>query len=270
MLTAEDISNVEFTKTLGGYKTAEVDDFLDECADTVAALTNERLALNKKLEVLADKVVEYREKVEEYQREEDSIKTALVTAQRMGDSVLREANQKAELILQDAEIKAQNIHETAQQQIVEENQELARLRQAVSDFKDQLYKQYKAHLELIGLLPQTEPEQQTAEVQHSDPEPAVTEQAPEQPVSEPQDVAEIAEEPAEDSVKIFGQMPPQVQSDVQVIPPADSTQVLSASSETQQESSAPKNRFTDIRFGEEYDMTDEPEEERKGFFKRKK
>ena len=69
MLTAEDISNVEFTKTLGGYKTAEVDDFLDECADTVAALTNERLALNKKLEVLADKVVEYREKLEAYQKE---------------------------------------------------------------------------------------------------------------------------------------------------------------------------------------------------------
>ena len=95
MLTVEDISNVEFTKTLGGYKTSEVDNFLDQCADTVSALNKEITALNKKLEVLADKVVEYREKLDAYQKEEDSIKTALVAAQRMGDNVVREAGKKS-------------------------------------------------------------------------------------------------------------------------------------------------------------------------------
>lgn len=266
MLTAEDISNVEFTKTLGGYKTAEVDDFLDECADTVAALTNERLALNKKLEVLADKVVEYREKLEAYQKEEDSIKTALVTAQRMGDSVLREANQKAELILQDAEIKAQHIHETAQLQIVEENKELDRLRQAVSDFKDQLYKQYKAHLELIGLLPQTDPEEPAAEqpMPQPEPEPAVEPEQPAKPVEEA-----VQQEAEEEAVKVFGDMP-EPQPAVQVIPPSDNAHTFTAPADVQEEVPAQKNRFADIRFGDEYDMEDEPEEERKGFFKRKK
>ena len=57
MYTPEEIRNIEFTKTLGGYKTAEVDPFIDNCADTVEALMREKDELTKKLEVLADKLV---------------------------------------------------------------------------------------------------------------------------------------------------------------------------------------------------------------------
>ena len=55
MLTPDDIRNITFTKTMGGYKTVEVDTFIDQCADTVAALEKEKAELSKKLEVLADK-----------------------------------------------------------------------------------------------------------------------------------------------------------------------------------------------------------------------
>ena len=104
MLSVADIQNVEFTKVLGGYKHGEVDEFIDACAATVKALIEERDTLNKKLAILADKLLEYR-------NEEDSIRSALLSAQRLGDSTLREANQKAELILQDAKIKAEKILE---------------------------------------------------------------------------------------------------------------------------------------------------------------
>ena len=94
MLTPNDIRNVVFTKGMGGYKTSEVDVFIDECADTVEALIKEKTAavealnrekqdLQKKLEVLADKLVEYR-------NDEDSIRTALLSAQRLGDATLRD------------------------------------------------------------------------------------------------------------------------------------------------------------------------------------
>ena len=82
MYTAEDIRNITFTKSLGGYKTGEVDDFIDICADTVEELTKTNADLKKKMELLANKVVEYR-------NDEDSIRTALLSAQRMGDTVLR-------------------------------------------------------------------------------------------------------------------------------------------------------------------------------------
>ena len=71
MLTPEEIRNIAFTKGIGGYKTNEVDLFIDQCADTVETLLSEKAELNKKLEILADKLVEYR-------NDEDSIRTALL------------------------------------------------------------------------------------------------------------------------------------------------------------------------------------------------
>ncbi|MBR7092632.1 MAG: DivIVA domain-containing protein [Clostridia bacterium] len=265
MLTVEDISNVEFTKTLGGYKTSEVDHFLDQCADTVSALNKEITALNKKLEVLADKVVEYREKLDAYQKEEDSIKTALVTAQRMGDNVVRDATKKAELLLQDAEIKAQNIKDNAARQVESENDDLRRIRQQVSDFKAQLMSLYKAHLEQIQLLPEVPKEEQQPAPQPEEEQPAAEVPAePEQPVPQPA-------EPEEKDVKVYQDISSSVPTapltipvePVQVVPP------LMAEPEPENNPTV-KNRFSDIRFGTEYDIHMEAEEERKGFFKRKK
>ncbi len=71
--------------------------------------------------MLADKLVEYR-------NDEDSIRTALLSAQRLGDTVVREANHKAGLILDDANIKAQKIEETAKRKIVDEERELERVK----------------------------------------------------------------------------------------------------------------------------------------------
>ena len=130
MLTANEIRNATFNKSMGGYKTTEVEAFLDQCADTVAALTSQKAELEKKLEVLADKLVEYRE-------EEDSIRTALLSAQRLGDTVVREANHKAGLILEDANIKAEKIVETAQKNIQDAEREFERIRHEITAFKAQ-------------------------------------------------------------------------------------------------------------------------------------
>ena len=131
MLTAAEIHEAAFSKSVSGYKASEVDAFLEECAATIDALTTARADLEKKLEVLADKLVEYR-------NDEDSIRTALLSAQRLGDTVVREANQKAGLILEDARIKAEKVQETAQQAIRDEQAELARVKREVSQFRAKL------------------------------------------------------------------------------------------------------------------------------------
>jgi hypothetical protein len=121
-------------------------------------------------------------------------------------------------------------------------------------------------LELIGLLPQTDPEEPAAEqpMPQPEPEPAVEPEQPAEPVEEA-----VQQEAEEEAVKVFGDMP-EPQPAVQVIPPSDNTHTFTAPADVQEEVPAHKNRFADIRFGDEYDMEDEPEEERKGFFKRKK
>ncbi len=267
MYTPQEIRSIEFTKTLGGYKTTEVDDFIDGCADTVEALLKEKSELAKKLEVLADKLVEYR-------NDEDSIRTALLSAQRLGDTVVREANHKAGLILDDANIKAQKIEETAKRKIVDEEKELERVKKEVSLFKNRMMSIYREHLSLIGLLPEEENKEETAETEpvsvQSEPEPEQKEENP-APVAEKESVPAPTEEPIpvstgraetaayEETVAAFRMNVPILDEETPVTVEADATAPSGKSS----------NRFADLKFGDHYDISQDTDEEPR-FFRKKR
>ncbi len=145
MISAQNVRDVRFTKTMGGYKTAEVDSFLDECADTIEALNNDIEENTRKMQVLAETVVEYR-------NQEDSIRTALLSAQRMSETVIAEAKEKAEAIIAEAQKKADNIEAESKKAIQAELDELARIQKEVAAFRSRLLATYREHLTLIGIL----------------------------------------------------------------------------------------------------------------------
>lgn len=149
MMTLDNIRNIEFSRGRG-YRADEVDDFIDSCVETVEALTQENETLNQKMKVLADKITEYR-------NDEDNIRSALLSAQRAGETILRDANARAEQILKDAEEKAHTIREDAKTAIAAENEELARVQREVAAFKARMLSLYKEHLALINVLPEDAP-----------------------------------------------------------------------------------------------------------------
>ena len=262
MLTASDIRNVMFTKSMGGYKTAEVDVFIDQCADTVDTLTRKKQELTKKLEVLADKLVEYR-------NEEDSIRTALLSAQRLGDTVVRESNHKAGLILEDANIKAQNIVEAAQRSVKGQEQELERVRQEVANFKSRMLSIYREHLSLIDVLPEVEStEEEVAE--RGEENAAAQGPAVAQPVAQDAVIAEkTVETPAQPEAEENTVSPAQVAAPGAQIA-QEAVQVENGIEQTV-EIPRIKSRFADLKFGEEYDISkDIDDDDSKGLFRRKK
>jgi len=88
MLTPQDISDKVFVKAVfGGYDMTGVDNFLESVSADYAALYKENAILKGKLKVLV-------EKVEEYRSTEDAMRMALLTAQRMGEEILSDANRK--------------------------------------------------------------------------------------------------------------------------------------------------------------------------------
>ena len=100
MLTPQEVSTHAFSKAvMGGYNMAMVDEFLDELTDDYTALYKENAALKAKLKVLV-------EKVEEYLATEDSMRATLLTAQKMADSIVHEAEAKRDEILAQAESSA--------------------------------------------------------------------------------------------------------------------------------------------------------------------
>ena len=241
MYTANDIRNVTFTKSLGGYKTAEVDDFIDMCADTVEELTKSKDEMKKKMELLAEKIVEYR-------NDEDNIRTALLSAQRMGDSVLREANHKASLILEDAKIKAEKVEETAKKNIQEQIDELERMKKLVSDFKAQILGVYRDHLSLINVLPDYKEEKPAAEKPAE--ENAESPEA-ETPAAETAENAVAEEAATETLAEEVPDMP--AEND-------DTTMSLLHLEESEEEPSG-SHRFSDLKFGVDYNLADDSDED---------
>lgn len=100
MLTPQEVSARSFTKTMmGGYNMTMVDEFLDELTDDYTSLYKENASLKAKMKVLV-------EKVEEYRATEDSMRATLLTAQKMADSLVKEAEEKRDEILRQAESAA--------------------------------------------------------------------------------------------------------------------------------------------------------------------
>ena len=147
MLNSQTIFTRKFERSaIGGYRNDDVDNFLNDVAQSFEELEEQNGVLSKKLEVLA-------EKLEEYRNDEESLRSALLGAQKLGDSVIRESKNKAEIILRDANIKAERILHSASDQMEKEKMVYIKLQKDVAAFKNKLMATYKQHIELISSLP---------------------------------------------------------------------------------------------------------------------
>ena len=265
MLTVDEIRNIQFTKTLGGYKTAEVDDFVDDCVETVEALIAERAEIQEKLNVLAAKVVEYRE-------EEDNIRTALLSAQKMGDAVVREAKLKAEELVKEANFKAAQIERVARTEIAEEQAKLDRLKEEVSTFKATVIDLYREHLELLSNLPEQEKVEETAaEEPVVEQEPALAEEIP------VEEEKSMMIEPIEPMDEMEDLSSGDEIEDAQIVTETPDLSLLEADDAPAPVTPPSRNpRYSDLRFGEDYSLADDIDDEDdegekpRGRFKRRK
>ncbi len=90
MLTPDNIKNKSFQTTgRGSYRAEDVDGFFLEVSASYEQMYKENADLIKKISILA-------KKVEEYRADEDSLKMALLRAQKLADNIVAEAKETAE------------------------------------------------------------------------------------------------------------------------------------------------------------------------------
>lgn len=215
MVTPQEIRTVTFERNMRGYRCEDVDDFLQRTADDMEALAGQVGQLTAAKEEADQKLYILAQKIEEYRKEEDTLKTALLNAQRMGENIIREARQKAESILREANIKAEDLTRSSKEQVEEQTLELERIQSEVARFKASVLSLYKQHIESLSTLPGEESkEPQPAEEPAEEPqapttaiEPAALPQAQPAPAAAaqpqpaeqpPQPEPQPAEEPAEE------------------------------------------------------------------------
>lgn len=162
MLNLQEIRNYYFEKSGNNrYRAEDVDNFKTQVVEFVEKIIRDNNEMAKKLSAASDKLEEYRE-------QEDSIRSALLNAQRLGDTIVREskakseslinqANEKSDQIIEDANTKADKIVNDAKEAIVDEQETLRVLKNEVSQFRSKLLDIYRKHLELINDIPKQKP-----------------------------------------------------------------------------------------------------------------
>jgi len=186
-VNAKDIVSKEFEVVKrGGYDAAQVDTFLRDVSVEFKKLRNENEELEKKLEVLAEKIREYR-------KDEDALRDALLIAKKQGIAVVNEAkeeaekinkeakekadktikdadalaakkkeiaeknladaNAKAKQIVDDANAKSEEIHNIMMQRTEREQIVLQRTRKEVTEYTNKIIAAYNAHIENIKAIP---------------------------------------------------------------------------------------------------------------------
>ena len=243
MFSPNQINEKKFEKAALGYKPESVDSFLYEISEEYKNVVEENKQLQAKIKVLAEKVQEYRE-------QEDSLRDTLLTAQRLGDSLLKESKTKADIIIKDATVKAEKIVENAQKKLEGEQLALTRIQREVSGFKTRLMSLYKTHIELISALPDyEEPKEEAVEAE------VVTDEA-----SAVEEVATIEEAPVAEETPVVEEKNDEEPEAIAFTPKA---MPISEEDETAEEP-AKTSKFGPLKFGEDYDL------KRDGQYSRKK
>ena len=136
MLTPQQIEQVSFNRaTFGGYDMQAVDEFLEPLLEDYVTLYKENALLKSKMKVLVTKL-------EEYRSNEDSMKDAIVNAQKTCDMMVKEAEAKCTQMIVDANAAAIENAKNADVLIAAENERVEDARKAaaakITELQDQI------------------------------------------------------------------------------------------------------------------------------------
>lgn len=150
MLTPQQIQEITFEKALfGGYDMGSVDDFLEPLTEDYINLYKENSVLKSKMRILV-------EKLEEYRRQESSMQSALLAAQKTCDDMVAETEKKCARLLREAEETASAKAKNVDAVIGTEKERLEAAQAASASFIDGMEKRLKRQLELLDELRKAE------------------------------------------------------------------------------------------------------------------
>ncbi len=228
MLTIDEIKDISFRRGRG-YRGEDVDAFIDEVILTFEQMKKEKSDLIRKMDILATRV-------EQYRADEETVRNALLTSQRIADQSVKEANAKAAAILSEAETKAASVQKESNALTAKQKEVYLKLKSDTVALRNELEELYKKHIQAINDLPTD-----AAVVREQE---KLDRMYPTTPVDEPE-VVESAEPEftaeAEDVVDIN-----EVEDTFDPVDAGTGTEFVSEDS-----------KFSNLKFGENYDVSAE-------------
>jgi cell division initiation protein len=150
-LTPLDIQNHRFATRLRGYDPTEVDAFLRMVAEDFESLIRE-------LDRLRERSRELEARVGEMGAREETLRRTLVTAQEVSDDLRRTATREAEVMLAEAEVKAEKVLDAAHRRVAKLAEDIREMRQLRTRLAAAVRSAIETHLGLLeglsGELPE--------------------------------------------------------------------------------------------------------------------
>jgi cell division initiation protein len=149
-ITPLDIQHKVLETQWRGYHKAQVDQFLEEIAESVEELTKENLVMREKLSSKD-------EELGQLKRAESTLTSTLISTQSFVDQLKRGAQRDADLIVKEAELKAEEILSQSRTELVEMRRTISGLRQQRALVLDRLRSTLSSFRRLVEVEEQPDP-----------------------------------------------------------------------------------------------------------------
>ena len=121
-ITPLDIQHKVLDRQWRGYDKTQVDQFLEEIAETVEELTKDNMLLKEKL-------TGKDEELKQLKRAESTLTSTLISTQSFVDQLKRGAQRDSDLLVKEAELKAEEILSQSRAELVDMRRTISGLRQ---------------------------------------------------------------------------------------------------------------------------------------------
>ena len=143
-LTPLDIQQRQFKIRFRGFDVREVDTFLEQTADTIESLRSE-------IERLQAEIRRLKLECQAYQEREETFKRAMLNSQTVLEQMKQNAQKAAELVIAEAEVKAEKILNRAHNRLAQLHEDIAELKRQRMQIEVQIRSILESHTKLLDI-----------------------------------------------------------------------------------------------------------------------
>lgn len=143
-MTPLDIQQQQFKTRFRGFDVREVDTFLEQTAGAFETLQREN-------EDYQEEIRRLELEIQGYKKREETFKRALLNSQRVLDQMKENARKSAELIIAEAEVKAEKILNKSHNRLAQLHEDIAELKRQRTQIEVQISSVIEAHSKLLEI-----------------------------------------------------------------------------------------------------------------------
>lgn len=151
-ITPLDIQQKQFPMKFRGFDVEEVYAFLEVIREEMEDLLRENANLKESIQRLENQVKEYKDM-------ETTLRETLMTAQQMVEDYKTNARKEAELVVKEAELRADTILKQAQEKVIKIHEDIVDLKGIRRHFKEEIKRLVEGHLKMLEFDKEREEEE---------------------------------------------------------------------------------------------------------------